>query len=334
MNTKPEIVEAINRLKGPIFIFGAGGFIGVNLFNVLFAHRKDVYAITQDPRNNWRFIVNSIPASNIVSCDINDITILKDTLDIWKPRTIFNLAAYGAYSKQREYKKIYNTNFNSAVNIIELLKEPGFDAYIHAGSSSEYGLNSAAPAEQDELVPNSHYAVSKVASYYAVKYYGMIEQLPVAHLRLYSAYGPWEEPDRLIPVLIAAARNGGFPPLVDPDISRDFIYIDDVCNAFILAATGINNIKGEAFNVGTGTKTTIRTLSHQIQQQYKLPNAPEFGNMPNRNWDVQDWYSNSNKALQSIGWKAEVNLTDGLTAVDEWQKLVNFDNAFWNWNKK
>lgn len=333
MTANTALAATIKNLEGPIFIFGAGGFIGLNLFNALFAHRNDVYAITQDPRNNWRFIANNIPAENIVSCDINDIIILKDTLAAHKPRTIFNLAAYGAYSKQKEYKKIYNTNFNSAVNIIEMLKDDGFAAYIHAGSSSEYGMNSAAPKEDATLVPNSHYAVSKAASFFAVKYYGQIEKLPAAHLRLYSAYGPWEEPDRLIPVVVAAARKGVFPPLVDPNISRDFIYIDDVCNSFIEAAAQVNSIKGEAFNIGTGTKTTIRDLSGIIMQQYGIANPPAFGNMPNRNWDVQDWYSNSEKANNILGWKAEITLEDGLKSVDQWQKDVNFDTAFWNWNK-
>ena len=197
MINSEKINDCIASLEGPIFIFGAGGFIGINLFNTLFAKRKDVYAITQDPRNNWRLLVNYVPKENVISCDINDLTLLKDLFKDYQPKTIFNLAAYGAYSKQKEYKKIYATNFNSVVNIIEFLKEYGFSAYVHAGSSSEYGLNCTAPHEDEPLVPNSHYAVSKVAAYYSCKYYGQIEQLPVAYLRLYSAYGAWEEPDRL-----------------------------------------------------------------------------------------------------------------------------------------
>ena len=325
--------EKIKKLQGPIFVLGAGGFIGINLFNTIFQYRDDVFAITQDPRNNWRFIINNIPERNIVSCDINDIIILNDILTEYKPRTIFNLAAYGAYSKQKEYKKIYNTNFNSAVNIIELMKDRGFHAYVHAGSSSEYGINSAAPHEDNQLVPNSHYAVSKVASYYAIKYYGQIEKLNVAHLRLYSAYGPWEEPDRLIPVAIAAARKKTYPPLVDPDISRDFIYVDDICDAFIEAAMKIETIRGEAFNIGTGIKTTIRDLANILMNQFGIAEPPEFGNMPNRNWDVQDWFSNSDKAKEIINWTYKISLADGLEKVALWQKEVNFDTAFWNWNK-
>ncbi len=334
MLVSEEIQQKILQLEGPIFVFGAGGFIGVNLFNTILAYRKDVYAITQDPRNNWRLLVNYTPVDNIISCDINEITILKDLFREYKPRTIFNLAAYGAYSKQKEYKKIYNTNFNSVVNIVELLKEQGFAAYIHAGSSSEYGTNSAAPLEDAELVPNSHYAVSKVASYYSVKYYGKIEQLPVAHLRLYSAYGAWEEPDRLVPVLIAAARKKTYPPLVDPDISRDFVDVADVCDAFIRAAVEVNKVKGEAFNIGTGTKTTIRELTNLIKEQFDIPVYPEFNSMPNRNWDVKDWYSNSEKAKALLGWQATVSLAEGLAKVDSWQKEVKFDTAFWNWNKQ
>lgn len=328
-----NVAEQIKKLEGPIFVFGAGGFIGINLFNVILQHRDDVYAITQDARNNWRLIVNNVSQKNIVSCDINDILILKDVFRQYKPQTIFNLAAYGAYSKQKEYKKIYDTNFNSAVSIIEILKEFGFRSYVHAGSSSEYGINSAAPVEDANLVPNSHYAVSKVASYYAVKYYGEIEKLPVSHLRLYSAYGPWEEPDRLIPVLISKARKKDYPPFVDPLISRDFVYVSDVCSAFILAANKINDIKGEAFNIGSGKKTTIGELAEVVKKEFVIPQPAQFSGMPNRNWDVQDWYSNSNKAKNILGWTANIELKDGLKLVSKWQEDLNFDNAFWNWNK-
>ncbi|MGZ3864201.1 MAG: NAD-dependent epimerase/dehydratase family protein [Bacteroidia bacterium] len=329
-----NVSEHIKKLEGPIVVFGAGGFIGVNLFHLLLKHRKDVYGITQDRRNNWRFIASNTPNGNILDGDINDLTILKEILNQIRPKTIFNLAAYGAYSKQKEYKKIYDTNFNSTVNLIEILKELGFSAYIHAGSSSEYGINSAAPKEDDNLVPNSHYAVSKVASYFAVKYYGKSEDLPVAHLRLYSAYGPWEEPDRLIPVLIAKARQKKYPPFVDPLISRDFIYVDDICSACVLAATNISGIKGEVFNIGFGIKTTIKELADTVKEQFKIPHTAEFSAMPNRNWDVTDWYSNSEKAKNILNWKAEIKLADGLRLVNEWQKQVDYDNAFWNWNKQ
>src|SRR5690242_575448 len=180
--TKP--VEQLKNLKGPIAIFGAGGFIGINLLQSILQYRYDVVGISHDKYNNWRFAATGTPHSHIISCDINDFTQLKVLFETFKPQTIFNLAAYGAYSKQKEYKKIYYTNFDSSIDILEILKAQGFSAYIHAGSSSEYGVNSVAPKETDELIPNSHYAVSKTAMSYAIKYYGMVEKLPVVNLRL------------------------------------------------------------------------------------------------------------------------------------------------------
>lgn len=233
----------VEKLHGPIIVFGAGGFIGLNLLKSLLLYRDDVYGISQDPVNNWRFMAAQVPRENLKACDIREMPLLLQLFEELKPRTIFNLAAYGAYSKQNEYKKIYDTNFTAHVDIIEAIKQFGFGSYIYAGSSSEYGLNCAAPAESDELIPNSHYAVSKVAAYYALKYYGKVEHLPVAHLRLYSAYGPWEEPDRLVPVLLSKVRKGEYPPLVDPDITRDFIYITDISTSFVEVALQLQSKK-------------------------------------------------------------------------------------------
>jgi len=330
-----DSVKQLNSLPGPIAVFGAGGFIGINLLLAILEHRKDVYGISQDHQNNWRLSASHVPMTNLLSCDINDFTQLKEVIENLKPKTIFNLAAYGAYPKQTEYKKTYQTNFNSSIDMLEILKKQGFSAYVYAGSSSEYGINSVAPSETAELMPNSHYAVSKTAIASALKYYGLIEKLPVINLRLYSVYGPWEEPDRLIPVLISHARKNKFPPFVQPDISRDFIYITDVTAAFIAAAANAGrNIKGQSFNIGTGNKTTIRELAIQTKSICNINEDPLFGNMQNRNWDVPDWYANAEKAAKELNWKYRIELEEGLKKVIAWQHEVGFDNAYWNWTNK
>ena len=334
-NQLPEnSIQELKALKGPIVIFGAGGFIGINLLKSILLYRDDVIGVTQDYLNNWRFIANEIPLNNLRSCDINQTHQLRDLVNELKPQTIFNLAAYGAYSKQKQYSKIYRTNFVSSIDLIETLKSAGFSAYIHAGSSSEYGLNASAPKEEEELLPNSHYAVSKAAFYQAAHYYGKVEHLPLVHLRLYSAYGPWEETDRLIPVLLAYARNKRFPSLVNPEITRDFIYINDVIQAFIKAATHADgDIKGEALNIGTGKKTSIKELAFAVKELEGISATPQFGNMENRAWDLDDWYANPQKAKDEINFSASTNLLDGLKKVLAWQRAVDYDNAFWNRNK-
>lgn len=330
---KQDIEHIIKDLPGPIAIFGAGGFIGINLFLAILKVRSDVVGISQDHQNNWRFMANKIPAENLSSVDILQQIPTRHFFEKHKPKTIFNLSAYGAYSKQKEYDKIYQTNFVASIDIIEIAKEFGFHSFVQAGSSSEYGLNSAAPSEDSNLIPNSHYAVSKTAIYQAIKYYGFIEKLPIAQLRLYSVYGPWEEPDRLIPVLISNALKLKYPPLVNPLISRDFIYITDVVNAFILSANNINNIKGLAINIGTGIKTTIADLAQKVEKIYSIPNKPNFNTMANRNWDTEDWFGNVKLASEKLNWHPEIALEQGLKKIGEWQKEINFDNAFWNYNK-
>lgn len=331
----PKTVHLLKEIEGPIVVFGAGGFIGINFLNSLLLYREDVYGISQDHLNNWRFMATGIPFSNLHSCDITQKEQIKDLLQDIKPKTVFNLSAYGAYSKQKEYEKIYQTNFIASVDIIEILKEIGFSAFIQAGSSSEYGLNSNQPIEETQLIPNSHYAVSKTAIYHAIKYYGEIEKLPVIHLRLYSAYGPWEEPDRLMPVLLSKARKNTFPSLVDPDISRDFIHVKDVSEAMIASAAKLKpRFYGHAFNVGTGRKTTISDLAYLVKDIQNINDEPQFGKMTNRKWDLSDWFANPELISKELGWKSRIWLKTGIKETIQWQKEVDFDNAFWNWTKK
>ena len=328
-----DFERRIQLLPGPVAVFGAGGFIGVNLLKFLLARRSDVIGVSQDHINNWRFIANEIPHKYLNSTDILQQNQIREFFRNHRPKTIFNLAAYGAYSKQNEYDKIYHTNFLAAVNLIEVAKEYGFEAFVQAGSSSEYGFNSKQPGEDDKLLPNSHYAVSKTAVYQAINYYGKVEKLNVSHLRLYSVTGPWEEPDRLIPVLVAHARRKQFPPLVNPDISRDFVFVDDVCRAFVLAASKAQSIKGEAFNIGTGVKTTIRQLAQKAKELFDIPGEPLFGSMPDRHWDTIDWYCKPDKANNVLGWKAQTGLEESLKIIARVQEETDFDNAYWNWTK-
>ena len=82
-------VAKLNKLKGPIFIFGAGGFIGMNLLNSILLHRKDVFGISQDARSNWRFLASDTPQKNLISCDITQPELLRDLLRKHQPKTVF-----------------------------------------------------------------------------------------------------------------------------------------------------------------------------------------------------------------------------------------------------
>lgn len=320
MNQSAPILlpEKIARLQGPIVIFGASGFIGANLFEQLFRVRTDVFALTHDATKAWRLKLLDVPAENIVHCDILSNTSVQDVFGKIKPRTIFNLAAYGAYSKQKNVGLTYETNVLGTVNILENCSTD--TVYIHAGSSSEYGFNCTAPKETDPVEPNSHYAVSKVSAAYTLEYYAKVNGINTLNLRLYSIYGGWEEPDRLIPRLIEEARKDKLPPLVSPDISRDFVYVDDCVDAFVQAALRVNkDIRGRSYNIATGQKTTMRELVDVARQTFGIVQEPVWGSMNNRNWDLADWYGDPRAAEADLGWKASTTLGDGLRRTADWQ---------------
>ncbi|MDP3940864.1 MAG: NAD-dependent epimerase/dehydratase family protein [bacterium] len=321
-----SMTSKIALMKGPILIFGAGGFIGINLLQSLLLKRNDVFGVSKDPEKNRRLLIAGISKKNLVQCDITKPRQVEHIIRSLKPQTVFNLAAYGSYEKQNDTKKIYVTNLTAAVTILSLLKKQGFSAYLQAGSSSEYGQNSAGPLETARLYPNSHYAVSKVAMSFLAQYLGQIENLPILHLRLYSVYGPFEEPDRLIPVLLRNALQKKYPPLVSPEISRDFIFVNDVLSAFILGATSLDTkFYGKTLNVGTGVKTTIKELAYLVRKIASLKTNPEFSTFASRSWDHKDdWYARIQTIRTTLGWKPSTSLINGLRQTLDWQKNTRY----------
>jgi dolichol-phosphate mannosyltransferase len=306
----------IRALQGPIVVTGASGFIGANLFRSLSSSRDDVYGIVRRGRN-WRLI--DVGDEKIVAVDLNDIAATKNLVNTIHPKTIFDTVAYGAYSFEEDAGLIYQTNVQSIVNLVELLASRTFSAFVHAGSSSEYGSNSEAPPEDARCAPNSHYAVSKLAVANYLEYMGKHRAFPCANLRLYSVYGPYEDTSRLIPTLLRKASVGTLPPLVDPRTSRDFVHVDDVCAAFIKTAVAMRpEIYGESFNIGTGRKTTIADLADLTKRIFGITEEPRFGTMEGRAWDLPDWYADPRKAKAMLGWSTEVALEDGLRTTAAW----------------
>lgn len=285
-----------HTIKGPVMVLGAGGFIGRNLIKTLSAQHKDILGFSYK------------------DFDLRDNKELRSFIFKYKPQTVINLVSYGGYEDQTDIKRIYTTNFNSTVELIELLKQTGFSMYLHAGSSSEYGSESDKPDENIPLKPNSHYAISKAACSQLIEYYGEMEHLPVAHLRLYSVYGPYEKTSRLIPTLLLKGKQKKYPPLVDPFISRDFIHVSDVIDAFLQIAAQLEPaFYGESFNIGSGKATTIRELARLVKKICNIPSDPVFSTMKKRRWDHGEvWCANIDKVKKYFHWKPKISLKEGL----------------------
>jgi nucleoside-diphosphate-sugar epimerase/glycosyltransferase involved in cell wall biosynthesis len=311
----------IHSLEGPILVIGASGFIGANLFKQLSAARQDVFAVVRKTKG-WR--LSEVKDEKIIAIDLNDFSAVKNLINNIQPETVFNCLAYGAYSFEKDTTLIYQTNFHSIVNLVELLSQRRIASYIHAGSSSEYGANCEAPSEGSTCEPNSAYAVSKAAASTYLRYMGKHHNFPCVNLRLYSVYGPLEDTSRLIPILLRKALQGELPPFVNSGISRDFVHVDDVCAAFVTAAAKMHpDLYGENFNIGTGTKTTIEDLAELTCKVFDIKAQPKFGSMENRIWDLKGWYSNPSKALNLFGWRATITLSQGLLSTAKWVDQIS-----------
>lgn len=308
--------ELIEQLQPPILVLGGSGFIGANIFRTIFDIRQDVYA-TASRLPSWR--LDDIPNKNIIVGDLLNPTLLSELLNELRPRTLFDLIAYGAYSFEQDWQRIHETNYNLILHILEHAKNYPIHCYIHAGSSSEYGEHASGPNEDTLPKPNSHYSVSKHAASNLIHYYGQKEGVRCANLRLYSVYGPWEDSQRLIPILIQKGVEGTYPEFVNPDISRDFIYTDDVTEAFLKCTHALNtNYFGHSFNIGTGRKTTITELADIAKELFDIKQKPKFGGYENRKWDLNDWFANIDKSRTILSWEPRTNLKEGLDKTKQW----------------
>ena len=325
-----SFAQKIITLKGPILVLGASGFIGVNLLRTLLQYRNDVFG-TVSRLPSWR--LEGIDSANIIDGDLLSPENLEAIFNRVKPKTIFNCTAYGAYFFQTDVDLIYKTNITFVTQLIETCFARGIDCLIHAGSSSEYGDNAAAPTEDSTLNANSHYAVTKATTSNLIYFYGKKKGMKVANLRLYSVYGPYEDSSRLIPKVVLRGLENKFSDFTNPEISRDFIYIDDAVEAFIDGAFSLSsNFYGESFNIGSGVKTTIADIANTAKEIYNIAGEPQF-TYPAHNWDVGNWFANPKKAEEILGWKAKVSLREGLQKMTVWVR-ENFENYSQNHTTK
>ncbi len=329
--SQDELRAKIGNLQGPILVLGASGFIGANLLRMLLRARPDVFGTCSQP-SGWR--LEGLPASQIIAGDLLIEQNITKLLDSVRPRTVFNCVAYGAYSFETDVALIYRTNVDLTARLVDELGKRGIHRYVHAGSSSEYGDDASGPSEESALRPNSHYSVSKGAAAGLLHYAGRKLGFPGVNLRLYAVYGPYEDSSRLVPTAVLRGLAGEHTSYVDPDISRDFIYVDDACEAFIDAALNLPDDKfGDSYNIGSGQKTTIGDFAHLCKDVFALPSEPEF-TMPNRKWDVAGWFANPARARAELGWSAKTPLRQGLDDMAAWCRSLEDIERYQKSSKK
>jgi dolichol-phosphate mannosyltransferase len=296
-------------------VTGAGGFVGANLVRRLLAAGEMPLAVVRPGSDRWR-LADLGDELEVVELDFRDRDAVATLIAERAPRRVFHLAAHGAYSSQRDVPRILETNLVATASLLDACLAAGSEAFINSGSSSEYGFKDHAPREDERLVPNSAYAVGKAAAAMYCAHRATEVEARIVTLRLYSAYGPWEDPGRLIPTLAVAGLEGTLPPLVDPRVGRDFVHVDDVVDAYLLAA--VSGRSGGIYNVGTGVQTTLAQAVATARELLDIGLEPEWGSMPDRDWDTTTWVADPTLIAAELGWRARHDFAGGFAATVEW----------------
>ena len=298
-------------------VTGAAGFIGAALARRLVARGDAVTLLSGPGSDPWR-LEQLREVADVSEIDLRDADAVARAVQAARPELVFHLAAHGAYSWQRSLARMIETNVAGFAHVAEAALDAGASAIVSAGSSSEYGLKDHAPPEHELPEPNSAYAVTKASATLLGGWLAGQRGAAITTLRLYSAYGPWEEPRRLMPALVAAGLDRRLPPLADPAIARDFVYVEDVCDAFLLAAEHAQPGSGAVYNVGSGRQTTLRELAGVAREVYGIEEQPAWAAFPARDWDTDVWVADARRAADELGWSARTPLEAGLAAFAEW----------------
>ena len=304
--------------KKRILVTGAAGFVGAALTRRLLAEGHDVHMVSKSTTVPWRLagVEHDLHQHEV---DLRDEERVRAVIASMRPEVVYHMATHGAYPSQTDADGIIQTNILGTWNILKALERIDYEVFVNSGSSSEYGFKDYAMRETDLLEPNSYYSVAKCAQTLLCQHVAKTESRPITTFRLFSVYGPFEEPSRLIPTLIRRCLAGEDLTLVDPEIARDFVYVDDVVDAY-LRTDKLAQLRGEIINIGTGVQSPIRLVAELILQHTGARVACHWGAMRARIWDAKTWVADCTKSTRLLGWRPTTMLSAGLEQTIAWAR--------------
>ncbi len=207
------------------------------------------------------------------------------------------------------------TNTQSTLLLLELARETKCKKVIYAGTMSVYGYHGDEPVdEQANCSPRSFYGVGKLASEHYLRLYELEYGIQTTSLRLFNVYGPGQNMANLrqgmVSIFMAQMIEGGHIHVKgSPERYRDFIYIDDVVNAF-LACLDNEACSGLNINIASGIKTTVGELIEIMVKLYGQPVTIEFSG--NTAGDIHGIFGANTKMHDTLGFVPAVQIEDGL----------------------
>lgn len=296
----------VTKLAGArILVTGGTGFIGSHLLTRLCEAQAHVHAVSREPQSDARNI-------QWFEGDISDLSTTQSLLKAVKPQIIYHCAGHVVGGRGAEaVVPTFQCNLGTTVNLLTCAQAVGCDRFILAGSLEEPSSN------DDDVAPSSPYAVTKWASSAYARMFHALYQFPAVILRVFMVYGPGQRDlNKLIPYVITSLLKGEEPKLTSGQRAIDWIYVDDVVEAFLAAALA-NGVEGKTIDIGSGRTETVRKLVRRLAGLMNQGDAPSFGSRPDRPME-QVRVADLHAAEQLLGWTPSVPLEEGLKRTIEW----------------
>ncbi|MCX6783749.1 MAG: NAD-dependent epimerase/dehydratase family protein [candidate division WWE3 bacterium] len=297
-----------------ILITGGAGFIGSHLQDKLITLGHTV-SVLDNFRSGKKENVN--PKASLLEVDVRDAQGVLKAFEDFKPAVVFHLAAQNEvpYSMSHPEEDI-NININGMFNILEACRQTGVKKLVYSNTGGAYYGEVAEdrlPITEDEPVahPSSFYGVSKACAEQYLKLYGTVYGLKWVALRYANVYGPRQDGNKesgIIAVFTNKMLKGERPTINgDGSHTRDYVYVDDVVKANLLALSYNQN---DYFNISNGAEVTNREVYDTLAKILDIKADPIFGLA--RPGDVLRNVLDNTKAARLLNWQPEVSLEEGI----------------------
>lgn len=309
-----------------ILITGADGFIGSHLTELLVQQGHDVTALSiYNSLNDWGWLedVECKDDIDVISGDIRDpdfcrkITKNKDI--------IFHLAALiGIPYSYLAPQSYVDTNIKGTMNICQASLDNDVQKLVHTSTSEVYGTAQYVPIDEDHPTQaQSPYSASKIsADAMALSFYNSFE-LPLVIARPFNTYGPRQSSRAIIPTIISQIASGYSEiDLGDLTPTRDFNFVSDTCNGFVLLST-CNEANGQIVNIGSNTEISIGDLVSKIKvlMSSDVEIKTDLNRIRPKNSEVFRLVCDNKKINGLVGYEPNVSIDEGLKKTIDWLSI-------------
>ena len=295
--------------KDKILVTGASGFIGKHLINSLIKLNYEVYALSRNGVN-----IEGVKSYNV---DLVDKEKLNKIIKEIKPNIIFHLAAtLDRDSNNRD--KIIEINYQGTVNLLSSLDSVNYKLFVNTSTAELYTGNKPPFKEDMSISFNSPYSESKLmAETYCNECYS--NGKPIVTVRPFIVYGPLQDGRMFIPQIMEAHVNNKDFNMTKGEQTRDFIYVEDVCDAFI-KLIGSKKVIGKIINICSGKEVKMVDVALLSNKLWGGKIKINFGAVPYRDNELWSFSGDFSLAKDLLNWSPTTTLEEGLKKTIDWWK--------------